>query len=646
MSSKYHKVSFGNLNNTALAVFASLVTVTPYAVKATLHGTELTEGSILGAIGLLVLLTVMVPLFKYTIIILSSLPAGEASVFALWKLANAKTKIKVLKEFLIAATLAIVAGLLVDVIMTQTISLLTCAEAINSKFSALKPVPIAIGLVIFIGILAQFGTASKFMKIAGYVMPIWILTLISMGVIWIVQEPMILKALTFAYIPEFIIAAPGTAVVLGLSAVALNRIGGSFLVMTGSEAISSDKEHFGSKNTKVVAFIVVIANIVNVLGQGAFLLHELRLGHIHVSDPFFQMSGEFLNFVLTIATFVSSFAGVAIVGAVFTLWKEGSANGFLRRHYETFPNKQRENVVISFLNITLQIGAIIAILWYKSSTEVEAAYGFTVQNGMLFATIMIIIFVRGWKLFGLIGLFFIDVILWIATAYKSGNGVIWNISENGILPTYGGLPVIAVTFLLFLTLYIYYKKNKEIKAKFRIMEPLQNLTSLLSSWESREVPIANENHIVLSKGKTDEVEVAYLEFLKTKFQAIPKNVFICHIQEVNEVHAQQENPQDITRRIHILPISLGTEDEHLFKKIVRAEVDATNANISSMTIEEENAPFKFYLFLSTPSWQSDAPRVLDRLYFFIKGNQAKVLAENLRLNHYEIVPQQLKFNGG
>jgi KUP system potassium uptake protein len=135
-------------------------------------------------------------------------------------------------------------------------------------------IPIAIAILAVLFVLQRRGT-HKIGRVFGPIMIVWFTVLALLGIVQIVQDPGVLRALD-----------PTTPSLL--HRVQLDRfwaLGSIFLVVTGGEALYADMGHFGrSPIPPAGSSMVLPALLLNYFGQGALLLDEPEA----IESPFFS----------------------------------------------------------------------------------------------------------------------------------------------------------------------------------------------------------------------------------------------------------------------------------------------------------------------------------------------------------------------
>ena len=94
------------------------------------------------------------------------------------------------------------------------------------------------------------------------------------------------------------------------------------------------------------------------------------------------------------ATTASIIASQALISGSFTLISEGISLGFWPRVKTKYPTDVRGQIYIPSINWILFTGCVLVVLYFKTSTSMTAAYGFSITVAMLMTTILIFYFLR------------------------------------------------------------------------------------------------------------------------------------------------------------------------------------------------------------------------------------------------------------
>src|SRR6476660_9610251 len=242
----------------------------------------------------------------------------------------------------------------------------------------------------------------------------WFAMLGVLGVSQIVHYPGIFAALNPIYGIRLLIEHPRGFWLLGAV----------FLCTTGAEALYSDLGHCGKHNIRVSWIFVKTTLVLNYLGQGAWALLQQKqdLGNI---NPFFAIVPEwFLLPSVLIATAASIIASQALISGSFTLISEAISLGFWPRIKVKYPSNVRGQIYIPSINWILFTGCLLVVLYFKTSTSMTAAYGFSITVAMLMTTVLMYYFLRYVKRypFWIVGAI-VTVFVCVETCFFAANAV-------------------------------------------------------------------------------------------------------------------------------------------------------------------------------------------------------------------------------
>ena len=146
--------------------------------------------------------------------------------------------------------------------------------------------------------------------------------------------------------------------------------------------------------------------ICNYLGQGAWIIShadQLATG----TNPFYAIMPHaflpvgitmatiaaivasqhaFLPVGITMATIAAIVASQALISGSFTIFSEAMNLHFWPRQRIKYPTDIKGQLYIPFINISLYVLCIIVILFFQTSSNMEAAYGLAITVTMLMTT--------------------------------------------------------------------------------------------------------------------------------------------------------------------------------------------------------------------------------------------------------------------
>ena len=446
-------------------VYGDIGTSPLYALKEVFaHGhVALTTENIYGVLSLVFWTLTVVVSVKYVVLILRADNNGEGGLIAMLALASQAVKDRPpLRRRLMVLGIFGTAIFFGDGVITPAISVLSAVEGLEVAAPALNKYIIPVTLVVLTALfmVQRHGTASVG-KMFGPVMVLWFAVLAVLGLGHIAENPAILWALSPHYALVFLLGNPGVAFI---------ALGSVVLCVTGAEALYADMGHFGKRPIRLAWFSLAMPSLVlNYFGQGAMLLqHPGRVG-----NPFFEMAPTWALYPLIgLATCATVIASQALITAAFSVTKQAIQLGYLPRMRVLHTSvREAGQIYVPFINWSLYVCIVIAVVVFGSTSKLAAAYGIAVTIDMLITTTMTFFVIRyGWKYpwslsFAATGFFFI-----VDFVYFSANVV--KVLDGGWFPVVIG----AGMFLLMMT----WKQGRKLMTA-RLREDAIDLKSFLEA---------------------------------------------------------------------------------------------------------------------------------------------------------------------
>jgi KUP system potassium uptake protein len=174
-------------------------------------------------------------------------------------------------------------------------------------------------------------------------------------------------------------------------------LGAVVLCVTGGEALYADMGHFGKKPIRLAWFSIVMpALVLNYFGQGALLLANPEA----VKNPFFMMAPDWALIPAGgLATMATVIASQALITGAFSVTKQVIQLGYLPRlQHQHTSVKDTGQIYMPFVNWGLFVLIVLAVVMFRSSSNLAAAYGIAVTLDMLITTVLTFFVIRyGWK---------------------------------------------------------------------------------------------------------------------------------------------------------------------------------------------------------------------------------------------------------
>lgn len=411
---------FRSLTLCALGVvFGDIGTSPLYAVREAFHGPHaipVTPGNVMGVLSMILWSLILVISVKYLVVIMKANNRGEGGVLALSSLAFPPRVIELSSafRFLFFVGLFGAALLVGDGMITPAISVLSAVEGLSVVTPLFSPYVIPIALCIIAGLFynQSHGTA-KLGAIFGVCVIIWFITLGSLGIYGIINNPEVLLSINPVHAVSYFMEN-GSAGFIVLGAV--------FLSVTGGEAIYADMGHFGINPIRRAWFLVAFPGLIlNYFGQGALLLTSPE----HATNPFFHLAPDWFTLPLVvISTCATIIASQAVISGVFSLTRQAVQLGYAPR-FRIIHTSDEEigQIYIPKINWILFLAVSWLVITFKTSSNIAAAYGIAVSTTMGITSILACAVARrvwgwGWpRLIGVFGIFLTADILFLSANF-------------------------------------------------------------------------------------------------------------------------------------------------------------------------------------------------------------------------------------
>ena len=372
---------------------------------------------------------------KYVSLVLRADNNGEGGLVAMLALASSSVRDKPrLRSVLLVVGIFGTCLFYGDGVITPAISVLSAVEGLEVVSPAFVKFVIPLTLVILFCLFAvQKRGTGGIGKFFGPITLVWFAAISVLGVYHIASQPAILWAISPHYAVQFIVNEPGITFII---------LGAVVLCVTGGEALYADMGHFGKKPIRLAWFAVVMPSLtLNYFGQGALLLNEPDA----VKNPFFMMAPDWALLPLVIlATAATVIASQALISGAFSVTKQVIQLGFLPRlQIQHTSVRDTGQIYIPFVNWGLFGAIVLAVVMFKSSSNLAAAYGIAVCTDMLITTVLTFYVIRYswryplWLCLSATGIFFVvDFAFWASNLMKLAEGGWFPLVIGGIILTF------------------------------------------------------------------------------------------------------------------------------------------------------------------------------------------------------------------
>ncbi len=586
-------------------IYGDIGTSPLYVLKAIVGNRHIDETLVFGGVSCIFWTLVFQTTVKYIWLTLKADNDGEGGIFSLYALVRRYGKKLVIPTILGATTL------LADGIITPPISVASAVEGFEMVVPGLPTVPIVIIILSLLFFFQRFGTQKVGVSF-GPVMVVWFSLLLVTGISQVMLFPDVIRALNPYYGYRLLTQYPNGFWLLGAV----------FLCTTGAEALYSDLGHCGIRNIRITWIFVKICLVANYLGQAAWLVHQ---GQPLLQDrnPFFEMMPHwFLVAGIIIATTATIIASQALISGSYTLISEAMNLNFWPRVSVRQPSNLKGQIYIPSVNIILWLGCIGMILYFRSSTHMEAAYGFSITVAMMMTTILLsyfLLYKLKWNRWLVLVLLLVFVIT--ETSFFVAN--IAKIKQRWMF--------LFFEFFIFMTMYIWYFARK-INNRFTRFVDLGKYAPVIKELsEDDNIPKFSTHLIYLTKANIwNQVEEKIINSIFSKKPKRADVYWFVHINRTTEPYTLSYDVSElIDDKVIKVTIHAGfriqPKTELYFKKIVQELVAQKELNLhirpDGSTKYNAQPDYKFVViekFLSVENEFALKEGILLNSYFFLK----------------------------
>lgn len=376
MESKKQALSASGVLVAIGIIFGDIGTSPLYVFNAVLTQKVVSRDLILGTLSCIFWTLTLITSVKYIYLALRADNRGHGGIFALYALVRKKAKWIIFPAIIGCCTL------LADGFITPAISISAAVEGLWIYNKAFPTTYVVVVIVIFIFLFQQLG-ATRVSKTFGVIMSIWFISMGLFGALawWDTKE--IFAALNPVYAYNLLTHYPGGFWLLGVV----------FLCTTGAEALYSDLNQGGRNNIRVSWGLVKICLVSSYFGQGAWLLqHE---GELITQNPFYMIIPEaLLPYAIGLAILAAIIASQSLISGIFGMINEAMKLKLWPNSEVRYPSRYQGQIYIPSINWILLFGCLIAILIFRESSGMEAAYGSAIILNMLMTTILLVYYSR------------------------------------------------------------------------------------------------------------------------------------------------------------------------------------------------------------------------------------------------------------
>lgn len=598
-------------------IYGDIGTSPLYVFNAILNNKAVDELLIIGGLSCIIWTLTLQTTLKYVVLTLKADNRGEGGIFSLYTLVRRQ------KKWLVIPAMIGGAALLADGMITPAISVASAIEGLK-QIDAVKNIQqyqviyIVLGILVILFYLQRFGTES-IGKLFGPIMLIWFAMLAILGLRHCTDDWDIFKAFNPYYAIKLLTVYPKGFWILGAV----------FLCTTGAEALYSDLGHCGRANIRYSWIFVKSCLILNYLGQGSWLLATHK--GMFISDEiiksgfnsFFGVMPEQFRFIgLIIATMAAIIASQALISGSFTLISEAIRLNLWPRMKINYPSEAKGQLFIPGINTLLFAGCCGIVLYFKSSSAMEAAYGLAITLCMLSTSILFANYLVSRRTTPLLIYLYLIVYLTIEITFLFAN--------LDKFP-HGGYIAMLVGGGLFVVMYVWFRSRK-IKNRYvefvRMEEYIPKLEEL-----SNDISVPKyATHLVYMTSANNPKEIEH-KIIYSILNGKPKRADIywfVHVDTLDDPYSSEyvvEHiiPNDIIRVEFRLGFRVAPRVNLMFKKVVEDLVMNKEVNVTSRYESQQRnnvvGDFQFVVMEKFLAQDNELPffeRIIMQLYFWIK----------------------------
>lgn len=477
-------------------VYGDIGTSPMYVMKSIVEGNgglaNVDETFIVGSLSLVIWTITLLTTVKHVLIALRADNHGEGGIFALYSL------VRECGKWLIIPTMIGGATMLADGVLTPAVTVTTAVEGLRS-ISVMNRILgdgqhlvllITIAIVCALFVIQRNGT-SAIGKLFGPVMMIWFLFLGITGIWLSLGDLSIIRALNPLYAVR-VLFSPGNKAGLMI-------LGSVFLCTTGAEALYTDMGHVGRENILISWPFVKICLILNYMGQCVWIIRNstnAEMTAIEEINPFYMMLPAGMRPVAIILSALAAIiASQALISGSYTLVHEAASLDLMPHLNVRYPSDTKGQIYVPIINKILWFLCIAVILYFRSGSRMENAYGLAITISMLMMTIMFTVYI------GIVHRRVFGAILFAITFFAL-EGVFF-ISSLGKFAVGGYVAVILSLAILFIMLSWY--RGTQLERMQGVKLPMRDyLDAIKGLQEDEEIPLCANNLVYIAKGEDFE----------------------------------------------------------------------------------------------------------------------------------------------
>ena len=621
MKQPANKVTAAGLLIALGIIYGDIGTSPLYVFNAIIGDRLVNEELILGTLSCIIWTLTLQTTIKYVVLVLRADNRGEGGTFALYALVRRR------KKWLVIPAMIGGASLLADGIITPPISITSAVEGLKQlpqlgiEDGSNTVVIIVLSILTLFFFMQQFGTAS-IGKLFGPIMMIWFTMLLILGVVHVFDDLAIFKALSPYYAIHF----------LQTYKEGFWLLGAVFLCTTGAEALYSDLGHCGRSNIRMSWIYVKACLLIHYFGQGAYLLsHRAGLtitpevkSALSINAFYNLMPQWFIIPGVLIATVAAIIASQAMISGAFTLISEAMRLNLWPKLRIRYPSEAKGQLFIPTINFLMFLGCAGVVLFFRKSSNMEAAYGLAIIVTMLATTMLYANYLVLQRAKPLWIYIFLGSYLLVEIGYLVALMVKF---------THGGYITLIIGLVMFLVMYVWYRARK-IKNRYVEFVRLEHYIPKIQELSNDKSVPKYATHLVYMTSANNPKEIEH-KIIYSILNRKPKRADIywfVHIDTVDDPYTCEYKvehiiPNDIIRVDFRLGFRMEPRINLMFRKVVEDLVANKEVNIisryESLASSGTVGDFQFMVMEKYLSQDNELPffeRVVMKFHFWLKDH--------------------------
>lgn len=621
MKQPANKVTAAGLLIALGIIYGDIGTSPLYVFNAIIGDRVVDEALILGTLSCIIWTLTLQTTIKYVVLVLRADNRGEGGTFALYALVRRR------KKWLVIPAMVGGASLLADGIITPPISITSAVEGLKQlpqlgiQDGSNTVVIIVLSILTLFFFMQQFGTAS-IGKLFGPIMLTWFTMLLVLGAVHVFDDMSIFKAISPYYAIHF----------LQTYKEGFWLLGAVFLCTTGAEALYSDLGHCGRGNIRSSWIYVKVCLLVHYFGQGAYLLsHHAGLkitpevkSALSINAFYNLMPQWFIIPGVIIATAAAIIASQAMISGAFTLISEAMRLNLWPKLRIRYPSEAKGQLFIPTINFLMFLGCVGVVLFFRKSSNMEAAYGLAIivtmlATTMLYANYLVLQRAKSAWIYIFLGFYLVVEIGYLVALM--------------VKFTHGGYITLIIGLVMFVVMYVWYRARK-IKNRYVEFVRLEHYIPKIQELSNDKSVPKYATHLVYMTSANNPKEIEH-KIIYSILNRKPKRADIywfVHIDTVDDPYTceyvvEHIIPNDIIRVDFRLGFRMEPRVNLMFRKVVEDLVANKEVNIISRYESLANSgtvgDFQFMVMEKYLSQDNELPffeRVVMKFHFWLKDH--------------------------